>query len=210
MTQNKIRPWLDGSYGFESIRSSHFFELDSEEIDFCINVLEAIDMDGLRFNLEFIKSWGFFVGFFLENIENESTKHLIERVIAFFNEEVDVFWVPAKDEDYQIGKEIGLKSDYDPPLIAKSILSISNYNNIRSGMIQWRNGSFYCFSKNKDFIILFVDGYYSMIAGTRFFVEKAIGESYESSWKSVDTGDGIDHLHIPKLRDFLLNLRESN
>jgi hypothetical protein len=49
-----------------------------------------------------------------------------------------------------------------------------------------------------------------MIAGTRFFVEKAIGESYESSWKSVDTGDGIDHLHIPKLRDFLLNLRESN
>jgi hypothetical protein len=201
MNQQKIKPWLDGTDGFEHAQTAHFFDLAADEIVFCINTLKRIDMDGLRPKPDFIQSMNFVAGFIPDNSTMMNQEKLVKKIETFFNTEINVFWIPAKDEGDD--EALGIQHEYDPPLIAKTNLNIENFNAIRSGMMQWRNGSFYCLSQQHQFFILFVDGYYSILAGKQEFVASILGSGYLSSWHHVIENIGVDPLQLPKLRAFL-------
>lgn len=196
--QNKYLPWLD-----EKTDGSLFTQ--DIPIDDVILRREFFDYDyGLRFRGESIRSRSWAVGFIFEN-SVDSEKEL-ERFFHMLQEigEIQIFAIPSKEVGVELSGKHDVLEFFDPPLIAAAENNIQSFIRIRSSMVQMLRGSFFVFPKNDSAALLCNNGKYKLLAGPRFFVEKALGKSIENSWDPVREKNGIDPLLVPGLQQAMI------
>lgn len=207
----KFKPWYDDFIpelwlGSQMPKAKHLFNVTSEEINLCLSLLNEIDMGGLIFNPLYINKKGFVIGVFFEVFNSNCDSNIDEFLDLFcskIQEGVNFLFMPSSDltKPIEIDEYEAVK-DFSPPCIAKGLAKKETIHAVVATAIKDYTGSFYCFSREVDFIVLFVSGHYCMVAGEREFVEDVFGRNYKDSWKPVIDGR-VDILKLPSLVNVL-------
>lgn len=213
----KNTPWYDRTHDelinpdINTPKSKHLFDVTLDEIKQCWTILNEIDVDGLRLNASYIHKRSFVVGVFPEAYDYSTYDSTIDDFIAAFCDKVpegtELFFMPSSDfvkpmslEDYEAVKY------FAPPAIAKGQSEPQTFASVWCSIVKDYTGSFYCFNRELDFILLFVNGYYCMVAGERDFVEDCVGQDYKASWQLIIEGD-MDEFKLPSLTKGLTEYR---
>lgn len=209
----KTTPWYDGTHDglinpdINTPKSKRLFDVTLDEVKECWRVLNEIDVDGLRFNASYIHKRNFVVGVFFEVYDYSTYDSTIEDFIAVFCNKVpegtELFFMPSSDFVKPMSLEDYAAVQYfAPPAIAKGSSARQTFASVWNSAVKNYTGSFYCFSRELEFILLFVNGYYCMVAGERDFVEDCIGQDYKASWQLIIDGD-MDEFKLPSLKQGL-------
>ena len=172
--------------------------------EFVLNVRKLVDFEfGSRFDNVFAKRIGLDVGFFFHSADvgfwddsvlirffDETSKH---SATHFFAVPTGYVYKKTNDETLEV-------SEYDPPLIAKSINTLKKFSKIRGGMVGLYSGKSLLISACLNFFLLDFNGHYSLIMGPRYFLEKVLGETVEKSWEEVRIGTSIEPQLLGVLR----------
>ena len=168
---NKAKPWFDDT----DPSKPYYGKLSDSEIEFVKNQMVFFDSEGVFTK---VALFDFHILLDFEAYKDFEILYPLFRWICNhkkINSNNEIYWFP-------LGINI---DDYNPIMLAKTGLDFSFLEIISASMMQMLNGAYCAADKNGNFLAIFVDGYYLLVALKKEWCVKDINK-YLNTWFDLE------------------------